>query len=720
MPPHAVPKNKRNPTPTGVVRFDGIPVHVLVLIAITVVAYANSLYGKFVFDDQQIVLQNPALMNIHSLNDAMVMGAGWRQLLFFTYGLNYYLTGLNTTSYHVVNLLLHAVNVLLVYAIILATLGHDVWARFAAFSGAAVFAVHTLLSGAVSYIAGRSSELCGTFYFAAILLFFLGLASSARNSKILYFVFAAASGLLAWQAKQEAITLPLFLAVVLFLRIEKKNWRWIAPLAAIPAVVVILVRDQLKTLYATVGGNQVLVSAGFDKVLQPAAYFRSYLTAVVSYFFPRFVIPVNLSADPQIDTVDHWYSPEFLFSIAVFAALVWLALRFYRREPLFSLGIAGVLVSPLAAYAVIPLADVVLEHRAYIPGLGVAFLFAGVFHWIARNHGNLRWIAVASLVICFGLMTISRNRVFADNISLWEDAVAKGPQKPRPHFNLGQAYQDAQRLTDAIQQYQQALALKPDIHAAYSNMAAIYLDQKQFDKGEEMLLKVTSLSPTFTEGFINLAVLYIRRQEPDKALVAIDHALETNPQSFAAHYNKGEALTQKGQFKLALESYQEAVHLRPDLDSFKVTLGMAYSRAGDRAAAEKQFSELTNSPVAADAFHYLGVLYSEEGRLDQAVQYLDQATRLRTVFPDAYHDLGVTYLRKQMPDAAIQQFQMVLRQQPDHGPATLNLAMAQQMKGDTAGARQTLQEYVQRYGTINSPFVAQARQRLASLTGVAK
>jgi tetratricopeptide (TPR) repeat protein len=384
-----------------------------------------------------------------------------------------------------------------------------------------------------------------------------------------------------------------------------------------------------------------------------------------------------------------------------------------------------VLVSPLAAYAVIPLADVVLEHRSYIPGLGVAFLFAWLFQWIARNRPSLRWATLAAVVISFAVMTVSRNTVFANNTALWEDAVSKAPGKTRPHFNLGQAYQDGQRLPEAIQQYQAALAIKPDIHAAYSNMAAIYLDQKQFDKGEEMLLKVTSLAPTFTEGFVNLAVLYIRRQEPDKALAAIAHALETNPESFAAHYNKGEALTEKGEFKLAVESYKEAVHLRPDIESFRLTLGMAYVgmayvRAGDRESGEKEFNALLSGSVAADAFRQLGSLCSDEGRLDEAVQYLDQATKLKTVFPDAYHDLGVAYVRKRMFDAAIEQFRIVLRQQPDHGPAALNLAMAQQLKGDVPGARQTLQEFVEKYANSTSQYVQQARQRLAGLPATSK
>jgi tetratricopeptide (TPR) repeat protein len=259
------------------------------------------------------------------------------------------------------------------------------------------------------------------------------------------------------------------------------------------------------------------------------------------------------------------------------------------------------------------------------------------------------------------------------------------------------------------------LALKPDIHAAYSNIAAIYLDQRQLDKAEEVLRQVTTLAPDFTEGFINLAVLYIRTQQPDKAIAAADHALQINPDAFAAHFNKGEALTQKGAFKLALESYKRAVYLRPDILSFKQTLGLAYLRAGDREAALKVFDELTDTSLAPEAYRNLGTLYSDEGHLDEAILSLERAIQLRPTFPDAYDDLGVVYLRKQMPDAAIRQFRETLQEQQDHGPATLNLAIAQQMKGDVAGAKETLQSYLQRYGNVDSPFVVQARQRLASL-----
>jgi protein O-mannosyl-transferase len=697
-----------------------IPLHIpsfVLLIALVAVAYANSLNGKFVFDDLQLVLQDSTLMNVRTLGEAvsLLWSGGWRQLLHFTYALNYYLGGLNTFGYHLTNVFLHAINVVLVYGIIFTALREEDRARYTALAGSAVFAVHTLLSSAVSYIAGRSSVLCATFYFTAVYLFFKGSNSERRETRWMYFAGTAVAGWLAWEAKQEAITLPVFLAAVIFLRSEKKNWRWIAGLAVIPLVLLGLMWDQIKNLYAVTAANKVLISAGFGNVLSPATFFRTYITSVAYYFFPRFLVPTALSIDPPISPVEHWYSPEFIVAAAFIGGLAWLAVLFYQREKLFGLAVAAMLASPLIAYAAIPLADVVLEHRAYIPGLGIAFLFAWIFDWVRRHYFELRWVSAAVMVVIFTSMTISRNQVFATNIAVWEDAVAKGPEKPRTHFNLAQAYQDAQRLPDAVREYQRALELKPDIHAAYSNLAAIYLDQSQFDKGEEMLMKVTSLSPNFTEGFINLGVLYIRRQQPDKALAALNRALEITPDAFAAHFNKGETLTQKGDFKAALESYKTAVHIRPDLVSFQLTLGTAYIRAGDPNSAEKVFNDLTNTPVAAEAYRNLGLLYNNSGQLDQAMQYFKRSAELKPVFPELHHDMGLLYLRKQMPDEAIEQFRTVIKQQPDHGPAALNLAVAHQLKGDIPGARQTLQSFLQQYGNFNSPYVAEARQRLAAL-----
>ncbi len=713
------PKTASNSSQTGITA-TVLTMSALALIA--VLAYANSLHGDFVFDDQQIVLQNPLILNIHSLADVVKAGMGWRQLLFLSYGFNYYWSGQDTSSYHALNLAFHILNVWLVYGIILqcAHVGlfngtrQDV--KYAAVVGGAIFAVHPLLSSAVGYIAGRSSVLCAVFYFLATLLFLMALDERWRpGQRILFLVLTIAAGVIAWQAKQEAITLPALFAALMWIRSEKKNFGYILGLAVLPLVLAASMWEQIQGLFTTVTENKVLINAGFEPVLKPLEYFRTYISAIVGYYFPRFLFPANLNADPHILPVTHWYSPEFIFAVAVLLALTWLIVRPRSSGRLVSVGVGALLLSPLSAYALIPLADVALEHRAYIPGLGFAFLSAAFFLWVARQYPALRTAAPAIVVIVFGIMTLQHNPVFASNIALWRDTVQKSPRKPRAHFNLGAAYQNAQRPNEAIHEYEIALSLRPDINAAYSNIAAIQIDEGRLDEGEKTLLKLTQLAPEYPEGFINLAVLYIRKREPEKAVAMCDHAIVLNSAAFAAHYNRAEALSQMSRYAEALESYKRAIYIRPDLPSFKMALGAAYVKAGDFDGAEKTFRELTDGALAAEAWRNLATIYESVGKSDTALEYLGKAIYLKPLFPDAHHDLGVIYLKRNMVDQAINELSTTLQQQPDYVPAVLNLSLAYQTKGDKPSARNVLQRYLTQYPGSRSEYLPQLQARLASL-----
>ncbi len=714
-------KQKKSAPPPATPRLDSVYAVALslgVLIILTVAVYWNGLHGEFVFDDQQIVMQNAQMLNIHSFSDVLHFGLGWRQLLFFTYGLNYYLSGLNTFSYHVLNLLIHVINVLLVYFIVFEMSGRGpTRSRYAAFTGAAVFSVHGLMSSAVDYIAGRSSVLCGLFYFLAVLLFLRAIDDEAKPSRrISYLVLTAVSGVLAWQAKQEALTLPALLAAIFWLRSRKRDLRYVAALAVLPLILAATMWKTLQALFSQVMDNRILVNAGFDTVLKPPVYFWTYLTAEVEYYLPRFVFPSGLNADPNILPVNHWYSPELIISLLILSALAWLILRPSQSEPLLSAGVAALLISPLTAYVAIPLADVVLEHRAYIPGLAIGFLFAAFFRWLIRDYPGARIVAPAVVVIVFAAMTIERNPVFANNVALWQDAVQKSPNKSRAHFNLGAAYQNAHfPPAEAIQEYQAALALKPDIHAAYSNMAAMQIDNGQFGEGEKTLVKLTQIAPEYTEGFINLSVLYLRMRQTDKAIAAADRALKINSESFAAHYNKAEALTQKGDFKAAVPEYEKSVYLRPDINTFRMTLGAAYVRAGDYYSAEETFRNLLKTELAAEAYRNLGNMYTAQDKLNQAVDCLKQAIQIRSNYPDAHHDLGVAYMSLRETDPAIEEFKATLSEVPDYGPAVLNLSLAYQTKGDSTAARQVLESYLRQFGSRPSEFLTQIQNRLASL-----
>src|SRR6185503_6885176 len=140
------------------------------------------------------------------------------------------------------------------------------------------------------------------------------------------------------------------------------------------------------------------------------------------------------------------------------------------------------IVGPLTAYWIFPLADVVAEHRAYINVLGAAII-------IADRASRLRRPMIVSLAVllAFGCLTFRRNALWNDEVLLWEDARAQAPEKLRPHVNLGALYQTRGQRDRAIKEYEFVLARNPVHDGALANLAALYLDGNDLPRAEQFL-----------------------------------------------------------------------------------------------------------------------------------------------------------------------------------------------------------------------------------------
>ena len=553
-------------------------IHAAILLALVAVAYGGSLHGEFVFDDPVLVL-NVETLSTKTLSDVLPI-AGPRGLLLASYRLNYLIGGADPFGYHVGNVLIHAVNVLLVYAILLTLALGPIYAFF----GAAVFGVHTLMSSSVLYVAGRSSLLCATFYFTAILLFCLVLRLPAWWQKAIWLLPVAAAVVLAWQVKQEAIMAPIFLAFLALYASQFKHWKLAVGLSIIPLLGLVAIRDRIANLYEITAISQTQVMAGIEQSLPVGQYIPSYISAVCWYVLPRFLVPASLSIDPAIPTVS-WRSNENFFALWILVAVCYVGWSLRKTYPLATLSVAALFISPLAAYSIIPMADVIQEHRLYIPGLSIAF-FAAMTLQLAWEKTRIRFALIVPVLAILAAMTMQRGTVWATSISLWQDAAVKATLKSRTQFNLGQAYHEHGDLISAMRSYDTALKLQPTLHAARSNLAGIQIDVGQaymaskqllasdsaYRTAETMLLRVLKDSPNYVDAKINLAVVYLRTQRSTEAEPILRQITVLWPENFAAHYNLGEALMNQGRRDEALASYREAQRLRPDVKQIQLTI----------------------------------------------------------------------------------------------------------------------------------------------------
>ncbi len=550
-----------------------------VISALAVTVYANTSAYNFVFDDLTGILNPHIIASATSLPQAFrLLGEPWRSLTQLSYALTIKIAGTNPRTFHITNLLIHALNSVLVFGItwhVAALWMAPTKRELFALASATIHAVHPIYSEGVAYVWGRSSSLCGSFYFGAVLLVMAGYRSEERK-KYLWYSLALVSGFLAWKTKEEAITLPFVIAAFFAL---VGCWRAAGGLILLPFGLIAIRWSDIVRLTVNVRENQSAVLAGAAPVLDRFSYSLTYVKALVLYYLRMFVLPLNQNVDPDIKPVTTVLDPLFLVSVMVLIMLVFWGVVSARRNRVIFFGLVALLVSPLLAYSFMPLGDVVAEHRIYIAGLGFDLLLAALL----TRSGRYGLPVLSALVLLFGLMTVQRNQVWANSVSLWKDAEQKSPKSPRPHLNLGLAYQSAGWSDAAVTEYWHALSINPKLTAAYVNLAGIYFSQNDLTSAESVLRRAAALSPSLPQTYIDLAVIALRRNRAEEALELLDEA-GTLDDSYLIHLYRGDSLTQLDRAEDAVREYDQAVKLRPDLSELKAQVTERLQKLREKGA----------------------------------------------------------------------------------------------------------------------------------------
>lgn len=450
------------------------------LLAITSAVYLPSIDGAFVLDDVTQV-RDPLVLRPFDAG-ALAWLKSWRPVTSATFAFNFASSGLATRGWHVTNVLIHLVAVLLVWRLARVLLAR---ARVERPEGpslavAAIFALHPLQTEAVSYVVQRGESLASALYLGALLVLFE--REEAEGAWRRGWLLAAAIGLhvLGLLTKPIAATLPaawLLIAAVLPPRADEplSPWRRMArrmpesaPLFAISLASAIL------TVRATAG----LSHSGYDIPGVSAAQYLATQMRVIPTYIRLLFWPADQSADWTFP-----FSPGLLHPPAVAGAIflcllaggaLWLALRAERLEDgpralarLSGFGIPFFLLALAPSSSVVPLLDPIAEHRVYLPAFGLIVVVVPtaslalhrLFENRARTVGILLTIAVAATL---GAATARRNAVWTGVLALYQDAALKSPDKARVQANLGLGLAEIGRHEEAVACYRRAIQLAAD------------------------------------------------------------------------------------------------------------------------------------------------------------------------------------------------------------------------------------------------------------------
>ena len=445
------------------------------LVLLSVLAYANAWSGGFQFDDFSAILDNPHLADAGTFIghlDHMV-----RPVLYATLLLDRTLYGTNPTGYHLSNLLLHLGSGMLIYFILTRVVTEKT--RQVPFWTALLFLVHPIHTETVTYVSGRASGLMSFLYLLALLFYIK--ASEAHAMRGLYRSGAIVAFVLSIGAKETAITFPF---VLLLWDLLVHRVRGGASLRAailrrhLPFWVVLL----LTAAWAW-SHPRYFILAHVSYTLRPLVDNGLSEAHAAIYALWLFFCPWNQNFDhdlPEFHSMGQWPLPLDLLALG---ALIAVAVGMACRLPLVSFGIGWFLLQLLPT-SLIPRADLFSERNLYLASIGLllalvvlAVTFARIDE-MAKHRLLVRSVGASMacvLVVGLCLMTVQRNSLYRDQLSLWSDAVKKSPNKARPHNNLGHAYALHGEWDRAIDEFRIAAQLDSDYVLAQENLRDAYL-----------------------------------------------------------------------------------------------------------------------------------------------------------------------------------------------------------------------------------------------------
>ncbi|MFI5295609.1 MAG: type IV pilus biogenesis/stability protein PilW [Thermodesulfovibrionales bacterium] len=511
-------------------------VHIVLIAAVGFLAYSNTFYSPFQFDDRSQIIDNPVIKDLKNFTSDR-RGYDYNPRRFIGYlslALNYRLGGLDVIGYHIVNLLIHIGNAFLVYLFVLLTFRTPSMRQSAdssppapvliALFSALLFVSHPLQTQAVTYVIQRLASLATFFYLLSLVMYIKGRLAIEKQDdtggrlfsgpSLLFYLVSLIATVCAMKTKEMAFTLPLVIVlyeVIFFKSPLKKMLLFLLP------IILTLIVVPLSILHSDRPLGEILSDVSEMTKVQTQMSRWEYLVTemrVIVTYMRLIFLPINQNIDYDYPVYHSLLTPpvflSFLFLLSIFGLGVYLLLRGMKNNPPSSaahyrpigFGILWFFITVSVESSIIPIVDVIFEHRLYLPLVGaLTGITTGVL--IAAKRLKIEKIVIPVLVLITLILsglTYARNTLWKDEMSLWQDAVEKSPNKGRPHNGLGAAYASNSQLDMAIAEYQTALRLKPDFVEARFNLAFAYLKKGNADIARREVDLILNVKPDLYEA----------------------------------------------------------------------------------------------------------------------------------------------------------------------------------------------------------------------------
>jgi tetratricopeptide (TPR) repeat protein len=628
------------------------------LTVITLAAFEGLRYNDFVcYDDSLYVSENPNVIQGLTF-DSFVWAfksckdtANWHPVTWLSHTLDCEMFGLNAHRHHLMNLLFHVANTLLLFFIFERMTG-AVW-RSAFVAG--IFGIHPVHVESVAWMAERKDVLSGLFWMLTIIAY-LNYISKGGKSRYLLIVLLFCLGLM---AKSMLVTLPFVLLLLDYWplgRLKTQNAGFKKQAAGLvceklPLFALSLVFCVIAFIAQRSGGAMVSIEK-FPLKLRLANIFVSYVSYIGKIFYPA-----NLAVlyPGRMD----FSASKIVISFLILALISRLVVYFHRGYP--EVGWFWYLGTLVPVIGLVQIGSQSIADRyLYLPLIGISVMVGwGFWELVGRKSYGRPLSGTLCAIIFAVLILLTRQQVeyWRDSITLFNHTLKVTENNSVICNNLGIVLSSQGKFEEAASNYQKAVQIEPRNTRAYCNLALVYSKLGRWNEAVETFRHAILVEPNYPDSYCGLGIIYNKLERWNEAVQACKEAIRLQPDFIDAYYNLGLAYNKLGRYSEAADAFKQSIRL---------------------------------SPAFADAHYNLGLAYGKLGRPDEAIEAFRQAVHFKPDFTDAYYNIGSACGNLGRWSEAAQAFKELIRIKPDDAEAHYSLARTYLMLGDSKSA---LNEY---------------------------
>jgi len=672
---------------------------ILVAVALALITFAVywpvARHDFLNYDDTQYVTENSRVLSGLSWDNVRwafgtFHASNWHPITWLSHMLDVELFGVRPMGHHLVNLLLHVINSVLLL-LVLKRMTQALWPS--AFV-AALFALHPLHVESVAWVSERKDVL-SAFFFLLTLAAYAGYvsrlnapAAGRQGAAWGYYTLAVLCFALGLMSKPMLVTLPFVLLLLDFWPLGRTafedSYLGLTTGRRLPALRRLLLEKVVflaLSIFSCVLTYQAQARGGAVTALEALPLSMRLENAVVAYFdyLVNMFWPTKLAV--FYPHPEAWPSGRVALAALILVAVTALTLWKARRRPYLTVGwlwYLGMLVP------VIGVVQVGLQYMAdrytYLPLVGIAIMVAwGLAEAADRLHCRPVIACAGAVAMLCALASVTRLQTlfWSDSETLFWRAIKVTSDNYIAHHNIALAQAKQFRLKSAIAHFETAIQIKPDFAKAHNNLG-------------------------YTLHSIG------RHQE---AVAAYREALRLDPRMAPAHNNLANAYFQAGQSDLALHHYEQALAAKPDYAEAHYDLGVLFAAAGRFDEAEHHYAEaLRLRPAYPEAHNNWGILLMNQGRWAEGAGHFEMALCIAPRYAEAAYNLGVALAQQGKFQEAAAAYARALDANSTLIPARLALSSVLERQGQLAEAARQLSEVL----TIQPQYL-EAHTRLGQL-----